>query len=82
MEISVKVSSEEFITKELQWYIKAKLPEIVNEYFFKNPEELNKVIFEVTKGYLKDVCYQLLRDKEIKVMLIEKDFNNGISGTE
>ena len=82
MEISVKVSSEEFITKELQWYIKAKLPEIVNEYFFKNPEELNKVIFEVTKGYLRDVCYQLLRNKDIRVMIMEKDFNNGISGTE
>ena len=82
MEISVKVSSEEFITKELQWYIKAKLPEIVNEYFFKNPEELNKVIFEVTKGYLREVCYELLQNKDIRVMIMEKDFNNGISGTE
>ena len=36
MDISIKVNTEEFITKELQWYIKSKLPEIVNEYFFLN----------------------------------------------
>ena len=63
---------EEFITKELQWYIKSKLPEIVNEYFFQNPAELNKVIREVLKGQLKATCNEVFQGKDLKDILTQR----------
>ncbi|MGN1153571.1 MAG: hypothetical protein ACI4S3_06045 [Candidatus Gastranaerophilaceae bacterium] len=72
MDINIKVNPEEFITKELQWYIKSKLPEIVNEYFFKNPSELNKVIREVLKGQLKATCNDIFQGKDLKEILTKR----------
>ena len=72
MDISIKVNPEEFITKELQWYIKSKLPEIVNEYFFQNPAELNKVIREVLKGQLKATCNEVFQGKDLKDILTQR----------
>ena len=72
MDISIKVNTEEFITKELQWYIKSKLPEIVNEYFFQNPAELNKVIREVLKGQLKATCNEVFQGKDLKDILTQR----------
>ena len=72
MDISIKVNTEEFITKELQWYIKSKLPEIVNEYFFQNRTELNKVIREVLKGQLKATCNEVFQGKDLKDILTQR----------
>ena len=75
MDITIRVQPEEFITKELQWYIKAKLPEIVNEYFFQNPKELNKVIREVLKGQLKATCVEVFQGKELREILTQRILN-------
>ena len=72
MDITIRVQPEEFITKELQWYIKAKLPEIVNEYFFQNPAELNKVIREVLRGQLKATWHEIFQGKELKEILTQR----------
>ena len=69
MDITIRVQPEEFITKELQWYVKAKLPEIVNEYFFQNPAELNKVIRKVLEGQLKATCVEVFQGKELREVL-------------
>lgn len=71
MDITIRVQPEEFVTKELQWYIKAKLPEIVNEYFFQNPTELNKVIRKVLEGQLKATCVEVFQGKELREVLTE-----------
>lgn len=75
MDITIRVQTEEFITKELQWYVKAKLPEIVNEYFFKNPMELNKVIRKVLEGQLKATCVEVFQGKELREILTQRILN-------
>lgn len=72
MNINISVNTEEFITKELQWYIKSKLPEIINEIFFENPAELNKIIRDCLKGQLKATACEIFQGKEIKNVLAER----------
>lgn len=72
MNINISVNTEEFITKELQYYIKSKLPEIINEIFFENPAELNKIIRDCLKGQLKAVACEIFQGKEIRNVLAER----------
>lgn len=72
MNINISVNTEEFITKELQWYIKSKLPEIINEIFFENPAELNKIIRDCLKGQLKATACEIFQGKEIRNVLVER----------
>ena len=75
MEIKLIVKTEEFITKELEWYIKSHLPEIINEYFFQNPTELNKIIRECLKGQLKSTCVELFQGKDLREILTDRVLN-------
>lgn len=59
-------------TKELEDYIKDQLPDLLNEYFFKNPTELNKIIRECLKGQLKSCTCEILQGKEIRTILTER----------
>lgn len=59
-------------TEELQNYIKAKLPELINEYFFSNPAELNKIIRDCLKGQLKATACEIFQGKEIRNVLAER----------
>jgi len=72
MRLSIELSTEEIITKELEWYIKAKLPEIINEVIFKDKVELNKIIREVLRGQLKAVANEIFQGKDIKDILTER----------
>lgn len=72
MNINISVNTEEFITKELQYYIKSKLPEIINEIFFENPAELNKIIRDCLKGQLKATACEIFQGKEIRNVLAER----------
>ena len=78
MDISLKLNAEEFIKKELEEQIKEQLSEIVNKYFFQNPDELNKNIIEavreVMQFHIRNVCYEILRDKDVKVMISNKEY--------
>lgn len=75
MDITIRIKTEELITKELQWYIQAHLPEIINEYFFQNPAELNKVIREVLRGQLKATCNEIFQGKDLKEILTQRVLN-------
>lgn len=70
--LNLDLDLDEMITKELIWYIKAKLPEIINEFFFEHPQELNKLIKEVVKSELKSTCHSIFQGKELKEILAER----------
>lgn len=72
MRFNISFQAEQGVTEELQEYVKAKLPELINEYFFENPAELNKIIRECLKGQLKAVACEIFQGKEIRNVLAER----------
>ena len=75
MDIVLRVKTEELITKEIEGYIKSQIPEIINEYFFQNPTELNKIIRECLKGQLKSTCVELFQGKDLREILTDRVLN-------
>ena len=72
MRLDIHFDTSELITVEMQKYIKAKLPELVNEFFFSNPTELNKIIRDCLKGQLKATACEIFQGKEIRNVLAER----------
>ena len=50
--ITVTLNLDLDCTKEIEWYVKSKLPELINEKLFENPQELNKLIKKPQNAYL------------------------------
>lgn len=74
MDIILKLNAEEFIKKELEEQIKEKLPEIVNLYFIQDTDKIKKTIAEVMQYHIKNVCYEILKYKDVKVLISNKEY--------
>lgn len=68
----INLKLDEHITQEIENYIKEQLPILINEYFFSNPIELNKIIRECLKGQLKATACEIFQGKEIRNILAER----------
>ena len=70
MYLSVNIEPEK--TKELEWYIKSVLPEIINEKLFEDKNKLNAMIRECVKGQLMATINNLMQEKEFRNFLRDK----------
>lgn len=70
MYLSVNIEPEK--TKELEWYIKAVLPEIINEKLFEDKNKLNAMIRECVKGQIKATINDLMQGKDFRDFLRDK----------
>lgn len=70
MYLSVNIEPEK--TKELEWYIKAVLPEIINEKLFEDKNKLNAMIRECVKGQIMATINNLMQEKEFRIFLRDK----------
>lgn len=68
----VTVSLEAEKTKELEQYIKAILPEIINENIFKDQNRLKSMINECVKGQIKATINDLMQAKYFRDFLRDK----------
>ena len=59
-------------TKELEQYIKAILPEIINENIFKDQNKLKSMINECVKGQIKATINDLMQGKDFRDYLRDK----------
>ena len=64
MYISLNIEPEK--TKELEWYIKSVLPEIINEKLFEDKNKLNAMIRECVKGQIKATINDLMQGKDFR----------------
>lgn len=62
----ITVSLEPEKTKELEAYIKAVLPEIINENIFADTNKLKQLINECVKGQIKATINDLMQGKEFR----------------
>lgn len=72
LNFNMSLKLDDVITREIQWYVKAKLPEIINEYFFENPEKLDKIIQSAVASQIKSACNEVLQGKDMKEILKQK----------
>ena len=70
MYISLSLEPEK--TKELEQYIKAILPEIINEHLFEDTNSLRKMINECVKGQIKAHINDILQGKDFRNFLRDK----------
>lgn len=60
------------ITKEIEWYIKAKLPELLNEAIFSDPETLHKIIKDTIKSQTRALVVEMLQSSEYRTKIQDK----------
>lgn len=72
MYLNLNINLDKEITEKLENYIKEQLPILINEYFFSNPNELNKIIRDCLKGQLKATACEIFQGKEIRNVLAER----------
>ena len=70
----IKVSLDIPITQEIEWYIKAKLPDLLNEAIFENKELLDNIIKDVIKSQTRSVVVELLQSQEYITHIQNKVF--------
>lgn len=59
-------------TKEIEDYIKALLPEIINENIFADKNKLKTMINECVKGQIKATINDLMQGKDFRDFLRDK----------
>ncbi len=59
-------------TEELEKYIKAVLPEAINEAIFKDINRLNAIITECVRGYIKGTITELMQGKDFRNFLRDR----------
>lgn len=74
MDITLKLNAEEFIKKELEEQIKEKLPEIVNLFFVQDMDIIKKAIAETVCYQVRNICYDILRDRDLKILISNKEY--------
>lgn len=72
MFIRFNIDLEPYSTTELEKYIKAKLPEQLNEALFQDKTYLDKVIKDCVKGQIKSCITELLQGKDFRNFLRDK----------
>ena len=70
--ITVTLNLDLDCTKEIEWYVKSKLPELINEKLFENPQELNKLIKNAVDGQFRQVVNEILQSNDFKSYMKEK----------
>lgn len=74
MYVTINITPEK--TYELEQYIKAELPHIVNEILFEDRKELNKLIQECVKGQIKANINDLMQGKDFREFLRDRIAEN------
>lgn len=72
MYIDLKFNLDLNCTQEIEWYVKSKLPEMINEKLFENPQELNKLIKSAVEGQFRQIANEVLQSKDCKKFITEK----------
>ena len=70
--ITVTLNLDLDCTKEIEWYVKSKLPELINEKLFENPQELNKLIKNAVDGQFRQVVNEILQSNDFRSYMKEK----------
>lgn len=70
MYLSINLSPEK--TKELELYIKAILPEVINENIFADTNKLKSLINECVKGQIKATINDLMQGQDFRNFLRNK----------
>lgn len=69
---TIKLEAQLDLTNEIEWYIKAKLPEIINEFLFKNPNKLDNLIKQQITTIFKNEINAITQGTELRELLREK----------
>ena len=72
MFLRINIDLEPVVTEELEAYVKAKLPEELNEALFQDKNYLNKVIKDAVKGQIRSVITEILQGKDYRNFLRDK----------
>ena len=70
MYITINLSVEQ--TKEIEKYIKAILPEIINENLFQDQNKLKSMINECVRGQIKATINDLMQGRDFRDYLRDK----------
>lgn len=70
--MQVCISFRPEITEEVEQYIKATLPEIINNVLLEDTTQLNRMITECVKGYIKGTITELMQGKDFRNFLRDK----------
>lgn len=70
MQISISIKPE--ITEEVEEYIKDILPEVINKTWLDDPTQLNGIIRECVRGYIKGTITDLIQGKDYRSFLRDK----------
>lgn len=70
MQVSISFKPE--ITQEVEQYIKDVLPEVINKTLLEDPTQLNGIIRECVRGYIKGTITSLIQDKDYRSFLRDR----------
>lgn len=70
MYVSVQIEPEK--TREIEDYIRIKLPEIINEAIFADKNVLNNIIRECVKSQMRAIINDLMQGKDFRDFLRDK----------
>lgn len=76
MRVTIGIEVEPHITYELEEYVKAELPHIINENLFADRKELNRLIQECVKGQIKANINDLMQGKDFRNYLRDRIAEN------
>ncbi len=72
MYINLKLEIEPETTREIEDYIRIKLPELINESIFEDRNALDKMIKECVKGQFKQQINEIMQGKDYRDFLRNK----------
>ena len=73
MKIDVKIDiSSEYITQELNDYIRLQMPHIINETLFKDLSQLDAIIKKAVYGIFSNEVNSIVQSKDIRTIIRDR----------